>query len=197
MLVVLRLVLTLVLFAFLMLVVMVGLHAFHNLFLFRLVSQSLQKVDDLHVRVDGLLQGIVHPAVGLAAHIEEHVAGGNLHNILGCRLIAVQIHAGIQQHGELRVGYFLTENLPDPVIFRENGGDDLQFLFFAVFSRFFRRILRGFRSLLRRSLCSGRGRCLSGTSAGAEGDSKSCTHQNRYIFFHDKLPPNDYFMLIF
>ena len=71
--------------------------------------------------------------------MDKQVAGGNFYDIIGGGLIAVKVNAVIQQHRELGIFRLIAENLPGPVVFGENGGDNLQFscfvriVFFMVF----------------------------------------------------------------
>ena len=107
-----------------MVVPIFGLHTGHGFFCLDGVLQHLQQIDDLHVLVDAVLQGIFHPAVGFTAHINKDVAGGDFNNVVYRGLIAVQVNAVVQQHGHVGIGEFLAENLAYPVVFREDGGDD-------------------------------------------------------------------------
>ena len=46
--------------------------------------------------------------------------------------LAVQVNATIQQHGDLGVLRLVAQDRPDPIVFREDGRDDLQFAGFPV-----------------------------------------------------------------
>ena len=80
-------------------VVAVLLHPFNDLLRFHGIAQHLQQVDDLHLLVDGVFQDVLHPFIGLAAHIDEEVAIGNLDDVIRRGLIAVQVNTVVQQHG--------------------------------------------------------------------------------------------------
>ena len=112
-------------------VVTVLLHTLNRLLRFHGITQHLQQVDGLHFPVGGVFQSIFHPAVGLAAHIDEEVAVGDLDNIIGGGLIAVQVNAVIQQHGDLGVICLVAQDRPDPIVCGEDGRDDLQFAGFS------------------------------------------------------------------
>ena len=105
---------------------LLGLHAFHDFFLFYLLAQHIQQVNDLHILIGGFLQGIFHPAIRLTADINEQIAVRDFDNIVCGRLVAVQIHAIVQQHGKLGVIGFIAEDFAHPVILREDGRDDFQ-----------------------------------------------------------------------
>ena len=112
-------------------VVAVLLHTLNGLLRFHGITQHFQQIDDLHISVGGVFQSIFHPAIGLAAHIDKQVAIGDFDNIIGGGLIAVQVNAVIQQHGDLGVIRLVAKDRPDPIVFGENGGDDLQFAGFS------------------------------------------------------------------
>ena len=57
--------------------VMLVLHAFDDLLGFDVPAHGVQQAEGDHVRVDGLLEGVVHPVVRFPADVEEHVAGGD------------------------------------------------------------------------------------------------------------------------
>ena len=146
-------------------VVTVLLHTLNGLLRFHGITQHLQQVDDLHVLVGGVFQSVFHPAVGLAAHIDKQVAIGYLDNIIGGGLIAVQVNAVIQQHGDLGVLRLVTQDRPDPIVFGEDGRDDLQFA--------------GFSGILRLS--------AAGKDAGQHHKRKQ---QRSYLFHRLYVPPN-------
>ena len=75
------------------------LHPLNGLLRFHGIAQHLQQVDDLHLLVDGVFQDVLHPFIGLAAHIDEEVAVGNLDDVIRRGLIAVQVNTVVQQHG--------------------------------------------------------------------------------------------------
>ena len=113
-------------------VVALLLHPLDGLLRFHGIAQHLQQVDDLHLLVDGVFQDVLHPAVGLAAHIDEEVAVGDLDDVIRCGLVAVQVNTVVQQHGQIGALSFVSENFSDPVILRENGGDNAQFVGIAL-----------------------------------------------------------------
>ena len=116
-------------------VVAVLLHTLNGLLRFHGITQHLQQIDDLHIPVGGVFQSVFHPAIGLAAHIDEEVAIGDPDNIIGGGLVAVQVNAAIQQHGDLGVIRLVAKDRPDPIVFGENGRDDLQFAGFSGIRR--------------------------------------------------------------
>ena len=63
--------------------VMPMFHAFHDFLHFDVIAQTVEQIDDDHVGVDGLPQRVLHPLVRFAAHTDEHVTGGNPHDV--CR----------------------------------------------------------------------------------------------------------------
>ena len=145
--------------------VTVLLHTLNGLLRFHGITQHLQQVDDLHIPVGGAFQSIFHPAIGLAAHIDKQVAIGDLDNIIGGGLIAVQVNAVIQQHGDLGVLRLVTQDRPDPIVCGEDGRDDLQFA--------------GFSGILRLS--------AAGKDAGQHHKRKQ---QRSYLFHRLYVPPN-------
>ena len=147
-------------------VVTVLLHTLNGLLRFHGITQRLQQIDDLHIPVGGVFQSIFHPAVGLAARIDEQVAIGDLDNIIGGGLVAVQVNAAIQQHGDLGVIRLVAQDRPDPIVFGEDGRDDLQFA--------------GFSGILRLS--------AAGKDAGQHHKRK----QQRSYLFHRLYVPPDY-----
>ena len=112
-------------------VVAVLLHTLNGLLRFHGITQHLQQIDDLHIPVGGVFQSVFHPAIGLAAHIDEQVAVGDLDNIICRGLIAVQVNAVIQQHGDLGVIRLVAQDRPDPIVCGKDGRDDLQFAGFS------------------------------------------------------------------
>ena len=80
-------------------VVALLLHPLDGLLRFHGIAQHLQQVDDLHLLAGGVFQDALHPAVGLAAHIDEEVAVGDLDDVIRRGLVAVQVNAAVQQHG--------------------------------------------------------------------------------------------------
>ena len=89
-------------------VVICFLHTLDHFFCLDAVAKDIQQVDDFHVLVGGIFQSIVHPAVGLAAHIDEQVTVGDFDNVIGSGLIAVQVNAVIKQHRDFGVIGFVT-----------------------------------------------------------------------------------------
>ena len=106
-----------------------GFHAFYDFLLFDGIVQHIQKINYLHVFIGCFLESVRHPAVGLAAYINKQIAGGNFQNVLCGGLVAVQIDTVVQKHGEVGVSRIVSENLPHPVIFRENSGHDVEMFF--------------------------------------------------------------------
>ena len=104
------------------------LHTLDHFFVFDVVSQDLQQIDDLHILVGGVFQSVFDPTVGLTTHIDKEVAVGDFENIIGGGLVAVQVNTVVQQHCYFGVISLVTEEFFDPVVFRENSGDNFQFI---------------------------------------------------------------------
>ena len=102
-----------------------GLHTLDNFLFLRVVAERLEEVDDLTVRILSFLQCILDPAVRFTAHIEEEVALGNLCDIFGVRLVAVQIDALVKKKRDIRILCLVAENLTHPIVLREDGRDNL------------------------------------------------------------------------
>ena len=115
-----------VLRSFLFFLFFLGLHALDEFLLHDGVAKGIHEVYDLHIGIRGFSQGVVHPLVGLAADVDEEIAGGDLHNVIYCRLVAVQIYAAVKQHRELGAGRVAAEDLTDPVVQREDRDNNLQ-----------------------------------------------------------------------
>ena len=77
------------------------LHTRHGFLSFGGATQYLHEVNDLLVGVGRFFQGVVHPLVGLAADVEEEVAVSDLGDVVGGGLVAVQVYAVVQKHGEV------------------------------------------------------------------------------------------------
>ncbi len=84
MLIVLDLFLVLIFFLFLL-----GLHALYGFLLLDGISQNFKEVNNDHVFVHSLGQGILHPFVGLAAYVNKQITGGYSQNIIHRRLKTV------------------------------------------------------------------------------------------------------------
>ena len=155
-------------------IVLCFLHTLDHFFGFDAVAKDLQQIDDLHILVGGIFQSIVHPAVGFAAHIDEQVAVGNFNNIISSWLIAVQVNAVVQQHGQLVVFRLIAQHLAHPVVFREDRGDDLE--------RFLRRFL-GCRFGIYVRICGciwlRFGICIVVYLLGRAAGKNACQHQKR------------------
>ena len=108
------------------------LHPLNAFFCFHRITQHLQQVDDLHILVGSIFQDALHPAVRLTAHMDEEVAVGNLDDVIRRGLVAVQVNAVVQQHGQIGAPGLVAENFLDPVIFWENGSDNAQFIGIAL-----------------------------------------------------------------
>ena len=106
--------------------IMISLHAFDDFLLADHIAQHIQQLDHLHVRVHGLLQDILDPVIRLAADIDEQVAGGDGQDVRGGGLVAVEIDTIVQKEGQIHVLRFLAQDVPDPVVFREDGRDDVE-----------------------------------------------------------------------
>ena len=115
----------LVLFSFVVFMLMFMLHALDDLLQLDVLAHGLHQVDHHHVWIHGFGQSVLDPLVALATHIGEHVAGGDLHDVLGGGLVAVQVHAVVQQHGDLDV-VVVSDGLAHPVIDGEDGGHDAE-----------------------------------------------------------------------
>ena len=105
-------------------VVTVLLHTLNGLLRFHGVAQDLQQIDDLHIPIGSVFQSIFHPAVGLAAHIDEEVAVGDLDDVIRRGLVAVQVGSALYQQRYLHA-LSIANDLAHPVVFRKNGGHDL------------------------------------------------------------------------
>ena len=108
----------------LFMIVLVRLHAFLDFLFLCLIAEDIHQVEDGHILVVSLLEGIIHPFVGLAADIDEDIAVGDIDDVLGGGLVAVQVDAVVEQQVEVDVRVILRD-LAHPVIDRKNGGDHL------------------------------------------------------------------------
>lgn len=112
---------------FFVVVVVVMFHAFDYILHPDILAHGLHEVDDHPVRVHGFGQRAFDPLVALVAHIHEGVADSDLHDVLGGGLVAVQVHAAVQHHGELDI-VAVADDLPHPIVDREDGGYDAELL---------------------------------------------------------------------
>ena len=117
-----------VVLVFLMVMVMMRLHALDGFLALRAVADDVHQADRDHVFIDGRLAGVLHPRVGLAAHINQHVAGGKLHDVLRRGLVAVHVHAVPQEQRQLAVLRLSPYDLLRPIIERINRRNDFQLL---------------------------------------------------------------------
>ena len=108
------------------------LHPLNAFFCFHGITQHIQQIDDFYILIVGVFQDAFHPAIGLAAHVDEEVAVGNLDDVIRRGLVAVQVNAAAQQHGQVGPPGLVSENFLDPVVLRENGGDNAQFVGIAL-----------------------------------------------------------------
>ena len=102
------------------------LHTGHCFLCLNSIFQHIKQIDNFHIFVGGFFQGIFHPAIRFAANIEEQVTVRDFNNIICGGLIAVQINAIAQKHGNFGMIGLIAENFAHPVILRENSRDDLQ-----------------------------------------------------------------------
>ena len=116
-----------VLVVFVLFVLVVVLHALDGFLCLDVLAQGIHKVYNHHIGVHGFGQRVFHPRVALAADIHEGIAGGNLHDVLGGRLVAVQVHAVIQKHDDFDI-FRVTYDFAYPVVDREDGGHDADLL---------------------------------------------------------------------
>ena len=100
------------------------LHALHGFLLAGLDARK--QGEGVQGRILRRGQHILNPFVGFATHVDEQITGGNAGNVRGGGLIAVQIHAAVQQQGQLYAGLLLTQNCTRPVVLRKSGTHDLQ-----------------------------------------------------------------------
>ena len=142
-------------------------HSGDKFLFFHLISQNVQKIDHNHVLVHRFFEGIFHPFVGLAAHIDEDITGRDLHDIVRRRLVAVKVHAGVQQHVYFGISGIFAQNVLHPIIDRKDGRDDLQ----LVSLRFFLSA-----GLLR-----------PGEQKSAANHNSNNNSKYRNPFFHDNL----------
>ena len=112
-------------FVMVMVVMLFCLHALHHFFFLCRTAEHIQQINPDPVFIRRNLQGIFCPFVRFASNVNEQITGGNLHHIFHCRLIAVKVHTVIQKQRNLRTGGIFTQNVHDPVIFRENRRNDL------------------------------------------------------------------------
>ena len=103
-----------------------GLHALDELLLLHGVAHDVQEVDDHHVGVRGLGQGIRDPFVGFAANIYEQIARRNADDVVHRGLVAVEVDAAVEQHRELRMVCLISQNLSCPVVKGEDRRHDPQ-----------------------------------------------------------------------
>ena len=82
------------------------LHPLDGFFDFYGITQHIQQVDDLHILIFDIFQGVFHPSIGLAAHVDEQVAVGDLYKVVSSGLIAVQVNA---------VDVYKRQSLPRPI----------------------------------------------------------------------------------
>ena len=130
------LVMVIVLVAVLVVVmVMMRLHALHGFLALRAVAEHVHQTDGDHILIDGRFAGILHPGVGFAAHINQHVAGGELHDVLRRGLITVHIHAVPQEQRQFGILHLAAQNFLRPIVKWVNRRDDLQFLGLVLFLR--------------------------------------------------------------
>ena len=106
-----------------MVMIVLMLHAFHDLFQLQVFAHGFRQADGDQVGIHGGFEHVFHPLVAFAADVDEQVRGGNGHDVLGGGLIGVKIHAVVQQQHQVGV-FIFTDNLAGPVIDREDGGDD-------------------------------------------------------------------------
>ena len=66
------------------------LHPLNGLLRFCGITQHIQQIDDFYILIVGVFQDALHPAVGLAAHIDEQVAVGNLDDVIRRGLVSVK-----------------------------------------------------------------------------------------------------------
>ena len=103
----------------LLFLVVVLLHAFDELFHLDVRAHLFHKIDHDHIAVNRFLERILHPFVGLASHIDEHITGCDFHDVRSCGLEAVQIHTAVEQERELH-SIILSDHFSCPVIQRED-----------------------------------------------------------------------------
>ena len=100
-----------------------GFHALLYLLLFCGVAKELQEVNDLHILVHSLIEGILHPFVGLAANVYEYIARRDAHDIACSGLIVMQVGAAAQQIGHISLVCMVAHYLLYPVVLGEDGAD--------------------------------------------------------------------------
>ena len=111
------------------------LHAFYDLFLFDAVAQDFHQINGNQVGIVGRRQNVIDPLIGFAAHIDKQVAVGHSYNIVRSGLVIVQVNASIQEHGHICFFQSVSQDLADPVVFREDGGDDAERFFLGLLFR--------------------------------------------------------------
>ena len=113
-----------VVLGFFFVLVFILLHTFFELLFFGGVAEDIHEVEDDHVFVISLFERIGDPFVGFAADIDKDIAVGDIHDVLGCGLVAVKIDAVVEKQIEVDVD-IVSRDLAYPVVEGEDGGDDL------------------------------------------------------------------------
>ena len=88
------------------------------------IPHDVHEIDDNHIFIRRRFQRVLYPFVRFAADVNEYVAVRDLQNILGGRLVAVQIDAFVEQHRQFDMALFVADDFPRPVIDRENRSDN-------------------------------------------------------------------------
>ena len=105
-----------------------------------------------------------HPGIRFPAVVEEQVTLPDGEHIRRCGLIAVQVRTAVEQQGELYLPGPVAEHLTHPVVFREDGGNNLQTV--RVRSRL----------------------GLRGTTGEQSQDGEQAQSQGQHILFHKNSP---------
>lgn len=113
-------------FAFGMVVILCLLHTLHNFLLQHRIPQHFHHTEGAAVGIGGGGKHPFHPGIRFPAIVEEQVALPDGEHIRRCGLIAVQVRAAVEQQGELHLPGPVAEHLTHPVVFREDGGNNLQ-----------------------------------------------------------------------
>ena len=89
-----------------------------------MVAESLHQVQRNTPIFRGCRKRFLDPFVGFSAHVNNEVGLGDGRDVLGRRLVAVQIGAVLDEQFQVHVVYALAQNVLDPVVLRVDGRDD-------------------------------------------------------------------------
>ena len=113
-----------ILFLLMVVMMLALLHSLNHFLCFYAVPQHLHQVHGHQIGIGGVGQGVLYPGVRLSSCVEKQVTVEDGNHIIGGRLEAVEIHAIVQEHRQLHMVGPIPQDLPHPVVLRENSGDD-------------------------------------------------------------------------